>query len=954
MHRLQLFLLFLLSCVAVTNAGNIPFVPSVYNYNTRDYKADNQNWAIAQGHDGIIYIGNNSGLLSFDGTNWNLHQLPNRLSVKSILIVPTEESERIFVGSFEEFGYFKADHTNQLVYHSLTPLLKNYTFRNDEIWTINRKGENIYFQSFRSYFVYNITTSEIRYEQPFPAPLYFFEVNGQLFSQFINNDFYQLINEQFQKLFSRQSVQNDDIVSILPFDNTYLLVSSENGIFEFNPETKTVAAWETEFDDMLKTAIANRAIQTPNFLVIGTLKQGVFAINHDGTRRWHLNHQNGLNNNTVLGLFNDREGNIWVALDNGISYIQVNSGLSFFEPISAQLGLVEDMLFHRNILYLATNRGVYNYSPVTQNMYQLPGLNAQSWFIRRFGEQIITGNNRGTAFIENNRGVFIEATSGGMDIKQAFIHNQDVLIKSTYHHLYIYRRNQLGQWTFSNRIDGFYDLISRIKVDHTGNIWAQHMYRGIYRLRLNNTLNSITEREHFPYLNPDNTSATRIRIMQLKGRIVFSDGEMFYTYDDIARRIIPFDRLNADLQGFEDANRIIPVNDSLFWFVRDNEYSLVGFRNNAYFVREKIPFAIFNNPPNTGRGNVYVDKNGLSFLGLNGGIAKFIPDNISHYPVDRLRLRTVLSYNRRDDSVNRLAISQNGGGESLSYADNNITFEFQFTHFSRKTFTIETYLEGYDLRWITVGDDLKISYINLPPGDFTLHARVINNFGQEISSLSYSFRIRQPWHRASWAIVLYIFLILFVVYFSVERYTKRIILKKQRVFAQQEKDRLSQIDKQEKIITTLENERLETDLLHKSKELASATMIIINHNEFLDKLKSEVKTYIHSGKINKTEGNKLLALITEKHSKEDDWAVFKENFDLIHENFFGRLQERYPTLTPTDLKLCSLLSLNYSSKEIANMLNLTIRGVEAARYRLRKKLNLSEDENLVSFIMEFR
>ena len=131
-------------------------------------------------------------------------------------------------------------------------------------------------------------------------------------------------------------------------------------------------------------------------------------------------------------------------------------------------------------------------------------------------------------------------------------------------------------------------------------------------------------------------------------------------------------------------------------------------------------------------------------------------------------------------------------------------------------------------------------------------------------------------------------------------------------------------------------------------------MSIINQKEFLNKLKHEIQAVILQGKMNKNEGRKLLALIDGNLSDEDDWGLFQENFDLIHENFFRRLQEKYPALTPTDLKLCALLRLNYSSKEIANMLNLTVRGAESARYRLRKKLNLSEEVNLVSFMIDFK
>lgn len=934
-------------------AQNIPFVPPIYNYQTGTYKGGSQNWAIAQGCDGVIYIGNNNGLLTFDGTNWILHKLPNGLSVKSILIDTMQTPQRIYVGSFEEFGYFEPDYTNQLTYHSLKPLLKKYTFQNDEIWTIHKQKEKIYFQSFSSYFIFNEAKFEVQHTKPFPAPLYFFEAKGNIFSQFIDEDFYQLKNEKFERLFYKKLIQNDYIVSVLPLGNSYLLVSSENGIFEFNPLTQEIFPWKTEIDAELKAAIANRVIMTKDSaIIIGTLNNGIFAIHKNKTKKWHLNRQNGLNNNTILGLFNDKEENIWAALDNGIAYIQSKAGLSFYEPVDIQLGLVEDILLHKEALYVATNQGIYKYSTAKGKMHLLSNFDTQSWFIRRFGEQIITGNNRGTSFIEDDQNIPVGTATGGMDIKQVTFYNQDILIESTYTYLSVYRKNTIGKWRYSHQIDGFYDLINQLEIDHTGNIWAGHMYKGVYKLRLNEALNAVTEKIYYSHLNPKDTTSVPIRVMKLKGRIIFSDGKAFYTYDDIKRSIIPYEQLNTDLHGFEDTNKIIPVNDSIFWFVRDNEYLLITYSDNTYRVWEKIPFSILNNPPNTERGNVYVAENGTSFLCLNGGIAQFMPENFRRQSIDRLRLHSVSSYNRENDK--HLYLNVKNISEAIRYANNNLTFEFQYTDFSRKGFKVECYLEEYDSRWITVPNDLKINYTNLPAAEYTLKARVINEFGDELSTLSYSFRIKNPWHKTIWAITLYILLILFSAYLLVRKYTKHVIRKKNEVFMQQEKDRLAQIEKQEKLITTLENERLETDLVHKSKELASATMNIINQKEFLYKLRSEIQSHILSGKINKTEGNKLLSLIVENLSEEDDWAVFKENFDLIHENFFRKLQEKYPALTPTDLKLCALLRLNYASKEIANMLNLTIRGVEAARYRLRKKLNLSEEDNLVSFMIDFK
>ena len=105
--------------------------------------------------------------------------------------------------------------------------------------------------------------------------------------------------------------------------------------------------------------------------------------------------------------------------------------------------------------------------------------------------------------------------------------------------------------------------------------------------------------------------------------------------------------------------------------------------------------------------------------------------------------------------------------------------------------------------------------------------------------------------------------------------------------------------------------------------------------------------------MSKAKSNLILQHIRENISQEDQWQVFQENFDLIHKDFFKKLKKLYPQLTPTDLRMAVLIRLNYTSKEIAEMQNISLRGVETARYRLRKKLQLTEEDNLYDFFAQF-
>ena len=296
--------------------------------------------------------------------------------------------------------------------------------------------------------------------------------------------------------------------------------------------------------------------------MIGTLNDGVYGINDKGKLKWHINRKNGLNNNTVLGLFKDFEGNLWVALDNGISNIQLNYDISIFEPTDLQIGMVEDMLIADNKTYVAINQGVYAYNPTIESFTQLPEFNIQTWYIKQVGDQIIAGHNKGASFIDSHKHTLIKESSiGGTDIKEVTINGKEALIESTYSFLSVFLKDNSNKWQFSHNItDGFQDLATTIEVDHTGNIWLNHMYKGIYRLRLDKEIKRVVEKEYFDRLD-SLSQPTPLNLMKLRGRIVMTDGNLFYTYDDISHKITPYNKLNNQRPLLKGTYRIVTVEN---------------------------------------------------------------------------------------------------------------------------------------------------------------------------------------------------------------------------------------------------------------------------------------------------------------------------------------------------------------------------------------------------------
>ncbi len=130
-------------------------------------------------------------------------------------------------------------------------------------------------------------------------------------------------------------------------------------------------------------------------------------------------------------------------------------------------------------------------------------------------------------------------------------------------------------------------------------------------------------------------------------------------------------------------------------------------------------------------------------------------------------------------------------------------------------------------------------------------------------------------------------------------------------------------------------------------------MSLVYKNELLQKLSQEIsKLKDGQGKlISEEQQRKIQHVITEGMNDERDWILFENSFNDAHESFFKKLKAEHPDLVPNDLKLCAFLHMNMSSKEMASLLNISLRGVEIRRYRLRKKLNVPHDKNLTEFLM---
>ncbi len=898
------------------------------NFTKDQYQAYNQNWTITQSPDLAMLFGNSAGLLEFNGSNWRTNPLPNRQIIRS---VASDGHGRIFTGAYGEFGFWQRDNSGHFIYQSLNSIIKDESFQREEIWHIVPLSKSIIFQSFSAIYLYDYQTvtplrppGNIMFAQP---------VHNKLLLPVIGQGLFELRNNSFERVPGTEALSDKTVVCLLPNgDNSFLIGTSNHGIFEYR--RGQLRPWGN--NGLQRYLIANqlnKGIRLANGnLALGTILNGVFVVNSKGEVLYHINQQNGLQNNTVLALFEDAAHNLWIGLDKGIDLIELSSPLTFFKDKSGTVGAVYAAEIYGDNLYIGSNQGVFVKSWQDQskdNRFRLVnGTQGQVWQIQNFDGELLVGHNNGTFVIEGNQVRQISEITGGW-ITLPHPTKPDVLIQGTYTGLVIFVKNPNGGWQFAHRVKDFIEPVKKMMFDDQGNIWAVGPYRGLYQIQMDDSLQRITTLRSFT-AKDGLSSEFKIDIAKLDGQIVIKSNSSFLTFDHKSGKLHPLD------------NKRMPKGNFRIKKGRDGEWFQIDAQQITYHHNNR--HTTFNLPLVPDYESIISLQKDNYLLGLDDGYAIFTPgrdDFGTGAPLllPAVTINAVASLGRNAQRFHPI------GTEFLQLpaTENNLRFRFSQAVFTR-TPEFSYKLEGFDQEWSEWQSITEKEFNRLPPGNYIFKVR--SRLSPDVAS--FRFRIQPHWYQTRWASILYVVAIALVIWL-VEHWNQH-RLEKQRLHLEAEKEK--QLE-EERIKVT--NERLRADVINKSKELANSTMNLIQKNEILLQIKDEIQAIRSSadGHLPGKHYQRLLHLIDTNISSEQDWQVFETNFNQVHEQFFKKLKAEFPDLTPGDLKLAAYLKMNLSSKEIAPLLNISIRSVENKRYRLRKKLNLSEEDNLTEFMLQY-
>jgi len=933
-------------------------VPYIENYPKSVYASGNQNWSIAKDKNGIMYFGNAEGLLTFDGRYWQKYKMPNRQIVRS---VATDNNGRIYTGSFGEFGFW-AIKNNKLSYNSLTTLLPKGNTITNEIWKIYVDQDRVIFQSFSRIFIYKNNKIEV-----VKAPssfLFLHKVNNRFFVEVLEKGLFELVGNKLVYLPQSDQLGKEGILSILPYKNgNFIIGTSKNGLFIY--DGRDFSPLNTPANGYLKTYQLNNGVRLlGKYYAYGTILNGLIIIDEDGRVVQRISKWTGLQNNTVLSLYSDNEQNLWAGLDNGIDRIELNSPLYFYFDKTGEFGTVYSSIIFNQKIYLGTNQGLFysewasNNELLPFNFKLIPNSQGQVWELSVIDDQLICGHNNGTFKVIGDKIEKISAISGGWTIKK-LNSNPNYLIQGTYTGLSLFMKTPGSDLKFITKITGFGEPSRYIEQDNKGDIWVSHAYKGLYKLTLNTDYTKVTNTKFFNEKNglPGNYN---INIFNLEHKIVFSSDAGFYTYDELSNKFTRYEVLNKKLGSFATSNKIISAGEKKYWFINHGKTALVDFKEPGKIEIDSNQFSLLDGRMVQYYENISRIGNSIYLISVDDGFVIYnMNQNLQPNPNKKLPLVLI---RRIDDITDKyFTISEtgnDGGATEVPYSRNNIRISFSLPYYRQTKIKFQYYLEGYSKDWSDWSYATQKDFTNLGSGQykFKVRAKIDDSSISEITT--FEFSILRPWYLNNWAILLYSLIFIVVLIMGKKIYERKLQRDSQKISdrlqAEQDEILRQEAEANEKQIAKLQTEKLQAELASKNRELANSAMTLVYKNELLQKLSSEIlKLKDENGnKLADEQVRKIQKVIHDGMNDERDWNLFENSFNEAHESFFKKLKAQHPDLVPNDLKLCAYLRMNMSSKEMSSLLNITLRGVEIRRYRLRKKLNIMHDKNLTEFLME--
>lgn len=927
-------------------------LPFVTNHTALEYRAGIQNFDIVQDDLGRIYVANNLGLLEYDGKNWMRFGLSNT-KVRTAFV---GDKGRIYVGSQGDFGFLAPNTLGQLSYVSLADSLPEVQRDFDETWKIYGVGDRVYFCTFKRIYVYDgqrltIISNDKRLDITF-------QVGVRLYTQVQGEGLMEVNASGFEPIPGGDFFADKRVSNILPYDKERWLVSTfSQGLFLYDGRSSTPLImqgdfWKNEYLINFSARLKDGSI------ALATQNAGLFVIDRGGNLLTHVDKEAGLMDLTINYIFEDNQEGLWLALNNGIARVDLFSPFSLVDDRMGLEGSGYTAVKAGNKVYLGTNNGLFAWENGT--MSKVSGTEGQVYSVQVIQGEVILNHHNGTFSIEGNRAVPISTVQGAWVIK-GHPKQADYFIQGTYTGLSLFQKRN-GKLAFLQEIQGFSESSRVMEFDGT-TLWIAHGYKGLFKVTLSPDLKKVLSSKRYTSAQGFPTDDL-INVFRTADRLIFTANGGVFEFDSQKDRFVPVNEIN-DLFGYGTVMADVET-DALgnVYFIEQSRLGILRQEKNRQRSLHYSPFNKVKRLWNDDLANVTVLDEQHILIGAKQGFIHYQPD------LDQVKADLPLVFFReiRNRGIEEQVLFSGHGvlrdsTRKFDFDQNSFSFDFGSAHFeSESELQFQYRLLNFEEEWSEWTSDSKKEYTNLREGDYVFQVRAKSIFDVVSEPIEFPFTVRPPFYRSIFAYLIYGLLLGSLLYFGFQwldkRYKKQTLeLEQENYQALRKKDDVieSITQRSEEEIIRLKNAQLQAEIEYKNQELTSSAMNLIQKNKLLTNLKNSLKI-LSTEPLNEETSAQLIRLvrsIDKDLEGNEHWTAFADSFDQVHGKFITRLKESFPELTPQEVKFSAYIRMNLNTKEIANLLGISVRGVEIGRYRVRKKLGLSRQDNLTNFLLRF-
>ena len=762
--------------------------PFLKVYSPKEYNAGLQNWAIVQDHRGVMYFGNNPGVLVYDGISWRMIELPNKSTCRSLDI---DKDGRIYVGGVGDLGYLETDSLGQLRFVSLLqqiePKYRDFT----DVWEIHVSKDGVYFTTNTEIFRFH--DGKMRVWTPTNTYHMTFLANGIFYARQWGVGLMKVENDSMKLIPGSKQFADERIYSILPFDDNRILIGARTqGLFLYNG--KSFKPFNCEASNFIK----NNYIYQPGVVLrdgnfaIGTLQGGLIIFDKQGKILQVVDQKVGLPSNTVLFEYLDKDGALWLGLDNGLARLETGSPFTYFDTKSGITSSIFSMVRYKGTLYLGTNVGVSWFDNKSGTFKPVHDIGTQCFYLLAVGETLLAANFDGVHSIAGDRARVIRATVGN-DYNASFLLQSkkypDLIYVVVTDGLAVLRMvnksvdaksKAVTEWVDEGRVAGIPDKVISVTERPDGALWVG-TGEGILLVKFKDLKAGKLPDLSNPQIERFGVDAGLERggtyCYSIYGKEYFFTSGGLRRYDEDNKLFVPDTTFNKVSYDWASGGAL-PAIDHLgrTWINFGKESALVIPQEDGGYKIETAPFMPI---ADAGVFVIFPEEDGIVWFGGADELIRYDSNIKKDYYSDySVLVRKVLV---GEDSLifggtmPVIKSSKSPKGVTLDYTQNSLHFEFAAPFYEQESKTqYQTFLDGFDKNWSGLSRNSYKEYTNLPAGKYAFRVRAKNIYEKMSREATYEFKILSPWYSTWWAYFLYVIFGAGVVFAVVRLRTRKL------------------------------------------------------------------------------------------------------------------------------------------------------------------------------------